>query len=644
MKKFFLCFAVILLFVIAGCGDVKVNTPDNGDSGDTNSDKPDTGDDSDSDTSDTNSDNPDSDNPDTGATGECEISDFYTKNYFGEYFRFRGEMFINDLDKITANSSAYRYTEDVTAQLYLDNKKYRFEKVEGEKGGDRLLSQVQNNLGDTKDNRMLSAFSKKEGVYLATYKMEEIENSGIITADLYTMTAIPKSDIKAGKKDPNGRVNLQSAPQVIVFSVEYHDIQAEEGWQKICPVAVTVNAGKNGGAQLCPGEDGSFDSEQTIKIGVNVELSSDEEEILAYANARSIEDVCMFGCNYLNMEFDPETKKCGCIDGYTWDAGRNECVEDTDDSDTESDDSDTESDDSDTESVEPCEIDDSYMTSPFNEYFRFKGAAEINANSGDTPFHYASDVTMELNLALDGYDMIQGNGSHSWVILDDSGSLSLLTQRFDNSNPNNFFVLAATIESDVLNNTEIAPNGKMNLNVPLTRAFTTELLYSGEEMVVKSCTVAVNEETSGRHGSAQICLGSGGNLGIGETIQIGINAELTSDEEEVIGFHIAHFDNTPVCTFTCQNENAEVKNNVSGKCGCVEGYFWYDAENRCVENPCAQSLFEEIPDDSTYVYAPCNKWFADEHTDGSCTPINATTYECGCVEGYGWDGSACVEN
>ena len=273
----------------------------------------------DSDSSDTDPGFPVPDDTDSGATGECEISDIYTNNYFGEYFRFKGESFINN-----HGERAFSFADKVTTQLYLDNEDYRFEYV--------YVVDEENYINANNNIYAYTDYSDREDLTLFTF-------TNTSTTDLYAITIIPKSEIDAGRKDPNGRVNLKSSPQVEVLYYEHYDSGSEEEWYTVCYVAVTKPSDKNGGVQLCPGENGSFDIEQTIKIGVNVELTTDEDEIIAFQKNlvdRTEYELCYTYCS-INAEFD-ENGKCKCKNGYTWKENNKKCVEETDDTETTPDD------------------------------------------------------------------------------------------------------------------------------------------------------------------------------------------------------------------------------------------------------------------------------------------------------------------
>ncbi len=62
------------------------------------------------------------------------------------------------------------------------------------------------------------------------------------------------------------------------------------------------------------------------------------------------------------------------------------------------------------------------------------------------------------------------------------------------------------------------------------------------------------------------------------------------------------------------------------RCGCEEGYVWNPGTSSCIEDLCATN----------------NICSSIEGSDGTCTPVSSgILVKCGCVEGYFWDGSRC---
>ena len=327
MKKFFISSALFaaLMFVVS-CGDVSINAPsdpttDPTANPTTNPTTEPTAEPTGEPTAEPTSD--ESDDNGFGGTGECEISDSYTDVSFDQYFRFKGTALVNDYDKLIASSTAFTEAIDKTTKLYISSGQ-KFEVTDGKEDGDWIFALLQDDVGDASRYKILDKY-KGEGLYLAVTNLVDV-GEGYYTAGLYVMTPILNSKIKSGKKDPNGRVNLESAPDVIVFNFEYHDIDTEKAWMNMCPVAVTKQSEKNGGAQLCPGEDGTFDANQTVKIGIKAELSADEKDIIALVDgAKSVEELCVADCFNDFSELDPETNECRCMEGYSWNGY--ECAE-----------------------------------------------------------------------------------------------------------------------------------------------------------------------------------------------------------------------------------------------------------------------------------------------------------------------------
>ena len=75
----------------------------------------------------------------------------------------------------------------------------------------------------------------------------------------------------------------------------------------------------------------------------------------------------------------------------------------------------------------------------------------------------------------------------------------------------------------------------------------------------------------------------------------------------------------PCGNFANTDGSCTVKKDGSFECGCLEGYLWNGS--KCVD-PCAGISCGEI-----------------EHGAGTCTPDSAFMFRCGCVEGYYWWGN-----
>ncbi|MBO4710904.1 DUF1566 domain-containing protein [bacterium] len=60
---------------------------------------------------------------------------------------------------------------------------------------------------------------------------------------------------------------------------------------------------------------------------------------------------------------------------------------------------------------------------------------------------------------------------------------------------------------------------------------------------------------------------------------------------------------------------------------CTVGHFWHDSA--CIADPCSAET------------DPCDK---ENTTPGSCSPIDETTFTCGCIEEYHWENNECTSN
>ena len=99
------------------------------------------------------------------------------------------------------------------------------------------------------------------------------------------------------------------------------------------------------------------------------------------------------------------------------------------------------------------------------------------------------------------------------------------------------------------------------------------------------------------------------------------NDELNdTDEDETEDIDLC--ESNPCENFANVDGTCLNKEDGSFECGCVEGYFW-DGVN-CV-SPCEPN--------------PCKN---DKQSTGECTAISLDFYNCGCNEGYFWDGEKCV--
>ena len=232
-------------------------------------------------------------------TEDCEIDESYTVSGFSEYFTLKSIFVLNN----DVNG-----TRDTTASLYLENSDYSFE-------------------SDTVYD-MSEANRDIEGLNVNTRLFKGIDGGGITTT-LVVGARITNDQISSGKKDENGRITVESAPNIVVYHIDYYEeYESENAWNKRCLIAINKNMLseiKKGSVQLCPGKKGTFEAHETIKVGIDAEVSSKEEDLLAYINrdrapddpdyARSQEDLCTVSCQWSGAEMNKETGKCECPEG-----------------------------------------------------------------------------------------------------------------------------------------------------------------------------------------------------------------------------------------------------------------------------------------------------------------------------------------
>ena len=232
-------------------------------------------------------------------TEDCEIDESYTVSGFSEYFTLKSIFVLNN----DVNG-----TRDTTASLYLENSDYSFE-------------------SDTVYD-MSEANRDIEGLNVNTGLFKGIDGGGITTT-LVVGARITNDQISSGKKDENGRITVESAPNIVVYHIDYYEkYDSENAWKKRCLIAINKNMLseiKRGSVQLCPGKKGTFEAQERIKVGIDAEVTSKEEDLLAYINrdrtpedpdyARSPEDLCTVSCEWSGAEMNNETGKCECPEG-----------------------------------------------------------------------------------------------------------------------------------------------------------------------------------------------------------------------------------------------------------------------------------------------------------------------------------------
>ena len=324
MKKLFLFLIFFSIFVFVGCGNGSTNNkPDNSTdhqndediiSAEAENNDPDNNDDVDTELTDDDLDNTNDEtdpeltddddkitgNPDSEYVAEnCEIDDSYTESNFGEYFTLKSIFVIND----------FNGTRDTTAKLYLENSDYSFE------------SDYVYDMSDARRSETIIFF------HTDLYN-NSVGSSSHLIPYLLVLTKITDTQISSGTKEENGRINLESAPEISVHTDEYHEeYYSEKAWLKRCLVATNKNSptGFNGRVQLCPGNKGTFDSQERIKAGIDVELTSKEEDLIEFVNrgissddpnyARSGEDLCTKSCVWSGAIMNTEKSFCECPAG-----------------------------------------------------------------------------------------------------------------------------------------------------------------------------------------------------------------------------------------------------------------------------------------------------------------------------------------
>ena len=229
----------------------------------------------------------------------CEIDESYTVSSFSEYFTLKSIFVLNN------NING---TRDTTANLYLENSDYSFE-------SDKVYD-------------MSEAESNAEGLNVYT-RLYYAPLGNVLVPTLSVSAEITNDQISSGEKDENGRITVESAPNIVVYHIDYYEeYESENAWNKRCLIAINKNMLseiKNGRVQLCPGEKGTFKAQERIKVGIDAEVTSKEEDLLAYINrdrtpedpdyARSPEDLCTVSCEWSGAEMNNETGKCECPEG-----------------------------------------------------------------------------------------------------------------------------------------------------------------------------------------------------------------------------------------------------------------------------------------------------------------------------------------
>lgn len=270
--------------------------------------------------------------------------------------------------------------------------------------------------------------------------------------------------------------------------------------------------------------------------------------------------------------------------------------------DTDDDFSDSQPDDdadTDTAVTGECEIDDSFETSSFSEYYRLRTKSEIDiiAELSNERLVKPDNEYLSMEINLKGteadYDFTQNTKQDYDVffsaVSEDDGNLVIAAEKGFHDTLGHLVLVNAIIPNDILEdeNLKTDPNGRLNFEAPIVEIFSTEIVGRQENSRLKACIVAVNKS----HGDAtydlgkgrtQLCLGDNKNFELREKIKIGIDAELTTNEYEILAFY--NTDRTPddpkyvnsmedLCSYSCVYKNT-VMNEETGECACKEGYKW----------------------------------------------------------------------
>lgn len=299
---------------------------------------------------------------------------------------------------------------------------------------------------------------------------------------------------------------------------------------------------------------------------------------------------------------DTDTSDNDIPDNEITDTDDTDIIDDTDQADDTNTIDDTDAIDDTDPAYEECEIDDSFETSSFSEYYRLRTKSEIDivAELSNERLVKPDNEYLSMEIDLEGteaeYDFTQNSKRDYYVffsaISQDNGSLLITAEKSFNENWGDLVLVNAVIPKDILTATEdenlkTDPNGRLNFEAPIVEIFSTEIVGWQEASRLKACIVAINKShgnatyDSGK-GRTQLCLGDKKNFELGEKIKIGIDAELTTNEEEIIAFY--NTDRTPddpkyvnsmenLCSYSCVYANT-VKNEETGECACKEGYKW----------------------------------------------------------------------
>ncbi|MBO4711774.1 hypothetical protein J5681_07665 [bacterium] len=248
-------------------GDTTPSDPT--DTGDTTpSDPTDTGDTTPSDPTDTdNGDTGNNDPADSGDTGNnqpdpapaaCEISQSFKMSAYkdGEYYVFYGSGIVSD-----GNNNPTVVKEGAYTSLYTEGDvDYEADKTQS------FITYATRGSG-------------KKAIVVNTLGYDSTSHVSLNLTAIMNIDDINSIDQATRTAD--------FAPEVEVLSVEnFYDDSNKIKAQKFCTVAYSVMNSDiaEGKFQYCPGDDGTMNIGQTVKIGVDAKLTSNFEAIQAYFN------------------------------------------------------------------------------------------------------------------------------------------------------------------------------------------------------------------------------------------------------------------------------------------------------------------------------------------------------------------------
>ena len=308
MKKYFLLFALILIFSVSACGGKSENqtTPEQDDADET------------AETEQNDEDSVyeedydwyvlpnDEDCNDCALPQACSIDDSYTSSGFDNYYIFKGKGLINNetnIEEYTSNTSK--------SSLYLEHQP------------DYSLNAMYSFLFDT------TMDSGQESVSLV--------NMGLDNSGIYPNVYLQAFILKEWLGNPSGK--LPFAPIITVFSGDFHTTSSGKiDWYKMCTIAISVYTSSELSESVLP--EGSFQycakySGQFLELGIDARLTDNFEDIQSAYNEG------LLGTNDILVE-TPEDL-CRCYSN-TADSEEIDCPDKQSDEDSEQNDADVEED------------------------------------------------------------------------------------------------------------------------------------------------------------------------------------------------------------------------------------------------------------------------------------------------------------